>query len=139
MEVLALSNSPHVPVKLPNAGDDRRGTEAPAPGAPITLPHSRKAADEDGSNRRRGGGRFRGAPRSGQSTNASVLHCGTRLNVVRGTAALDGASALTSRRGGETMRLHIKDGYGQKHVDLLALILLAAMVSVVGVGNPLPR
>jgi membrane protein DedA with SNARE-associated domain len=32
------------------------------------------------------------------------------------------------------MRLHIKDGFGQKHIDLLALILLAAMVSVVGSG-----
>jgi hypothetical protein len=32
------------------------------------------------------------------------------------------------------MRLHIKGGYGQKHIDLLALIMLAAMVSVVGSG-----
>jgi hypothetical protein len=32
------------------------------------------------------------------------------------------------------MRFHIKDGYGQKHSDLLALIMLAAMVSVVGSG-----
>ncbi len=32
------------------------------------------------------------------------------------------------------MRLHIKGGYGQKHVDLLALIMLAAMVSLVGSG-----
>ena len=32
------------------------------------------------------------------------------------------------------MRLHIKDGFGQKHIDLLALIMLAAMVSVVGSG-----
>ncbi len=32
------------------------------------------------------------------------------------------------------MRFHIKDGYGQKHIDLLALIMLAAMVSVVGSG-----
>ena len=28
------------------------------------------------------------------------------------------------------MRFHIKGGYGQKHIDLLALIMLAAMVSV---------
>ena len=32
------------------------------------------------------------------------------------------------------MRFHLKDGYSQKHVDLLALIMLAAMVSVVGSG-----
>ena len=32
------------------------------------------------------------------------------------------------------MRLHFKNGYGQKHSDLLALIMLAAMVSVVGSG-----
>jgi hypothetical protein len=32
------------------------------------------------------------------------------------------------------MRFHLKDGYRQKHVDLLALIMLAAMVSVVGSG-----
>ena len=32
------------------------------------------------------------------------------------------------------MRFHIKDGYCQKHSDLLALIMLAAMVSVVGSG-----
>ena len=32
------------------------------------------------------------------------------------------------------MRLHIKGGYGQKHIDLLALVMLAAMVSVVGSG-----
>lgn len=32
------------------------------------------------------------------------------------------------------MRFHIKDGYGQKHIDLLALIMLAAVVSVVGSG-----
>ena len=32
------------------------------------------------------------------------------------------------------MRFHIKDGYGRKHIDLLALIMLAAMVSVVGSG-----
>jgi hypothetical protein len=34
----------------------------------------------------------------------------------------------------KAMRFHIKDGYGQKHIDLLALIVLAAMVSVVGSG-----
>lgn len=34
----------------------------------------------------------------------------------------------------KAMRFHIKDGYGQKHIDLLALIMLAAMVSVVGSG-----
>jgi hypothetical protein len=32
------------------------------------------------------------------------------------------------------VRFHIKDGYGQKHIDLLALIMLAAVVSVVGSG-----
>jgi hypothetical protein len=32
------------------------------------------------------------------------------------------------------MRFHIKDGYSQKHVDLLALIMLSAMVSLVGSG-----
>jgi hypothetical protein len=34
----------------------------------------------------------------------------------------------------KAMRFHLKDGYGQKHIDLLALIMLAAMVSVVGSG-----
>ena len=32
------------------------------------------------------------------------------------------------------MRLHIKDGFGQKHSDLMALIMVAAMVSLVGSG-----
>jgi hypothetical protein len=32
------------------------------------------------------------------------------------------------------MRFHLKDGHSQKHIDLLALIMLAAMVSVVGSG-----
>jgi len=33
------------------------------------------------------------------------------------------------------MRSHVKDdGFGQKHSDLLALIMLAAMMSVVGAG-----
>jgi hypothetical protein len=32
------------------------------------------------------------------------------------------------------MRFHIKDGYSQKHSDLLALIMLAAVVSAVGSG-----
>jgi hypothetical protein len=32
------------------------------------------------------------------------------------------------------MRFHIKDGYGHKHIDLMALIMLAVMVSVVGSG-----
>ena len=32
------------------------------------------------------------------------------------------------------MRFHIKHRYSQKHIDLLALIMLAAMVSVVGSG-----
>jgi hypothetical protein len=52
----------------------------------------------------------------------------------RGTAALEGELVCTPRRGGKAMRFHIKDGYGQKHSDLLALIMLAAMVSVVGSG-----
>jgi hypothetical protein len=34
------------------------------------------------------------------------------------------------------MRFHIKNGYSQKHVDLLALIMLSAMVSLVGSGIP---
>jgi hypothetical protein len=52
----------------------------------------------------------------------------------RGTAALGGELVWTPRRGGKAMRFHIKGGYGQKHSDLLALIMLAAMVSVVGSG-----
>jgi len=32
------------------------------------------------------------------------------------------------------MRFHIKDGYSQKHSDLLALIMLAAVVCAVGSG-----
>jgi hypothetical protein len=32
------------------------------------------------------------------------------------------------------MRLHIKDGFGQKHNDLMTLIMIAAMVSLVGSG-----
>ena len=32
------------------------------------------------------------------------------------------------------MRLHIKDRFGQKHSDLMALVMVAAMVSVVGSG-----
>jgi hypothetical protein len=52
----------------------------------------------------------------------------------RGTAALDRELVCTPGRGGKAMRFHIKDGYGQKHIDLLALIMLAAMVSVVGSG-----
>jgi hypothetical protein len=32
------------------------------------------------------------------------------------------------------MRLHIKDGFGQKHNDLMAIIMVAAMVSLVGSG-----
>jgi len=32
------------------------------------------------------------------------------------------------------VRLHIKDGFGQKHSDLMALVMVAAMVSVVGSG-----
>jgi hypothetical protein len=51
-----------------------------------------------------------------------------------GTAARDGELVCSLRKGGKTMRLHIKGGYGQKHIDLLALIMLAAMVSVVGSG-----
>jgi hypothetical protein len=34
----------------------------------------------------------------------------------------------------KAVRFHIKDGYRQKHIDLLALIMLAAVVSVVGSG-----
>jgi hypothetical protein len=52
----------------------------------------------------------------------------------RGTAALGSELVCSPRTGGKTMRLHIKGGYGQKHIDLLALIMLAAMVSVVGSG-----
>jgi hypothetical protein len=51
-----------------------------------------------------------------------------------GTGALDDELVCSPRRGGKTMRLHIKGGYGQKHIDLLTLIMLAAMVSVVGSG-----
>jgi hypothetical protein len=36
------------------------------------------------------------------------------------------------------MRLHIKDGFGQKHSDLMALVMVAAMVSVVGSGILIP-
>ena len=32
------------------------------------------------------------------------------------------------------MRLHIKDGFGQEHNDLMAIIMVAAMVSLVGSG-----
>jgi len=32
------------------------------------------------------------------------------------------------------MRLHIKDGFGRRHSDLLALIILGTTVSVVGSG-----
>ena len=32
------------------------------------------------------------------------------------------------------MRLHIKDGFGRRHSDLLALIILRTTVSVVGSG-----
>jgi hypothetical protein len=48
----------------------------------------------------------------------------------RGTAALEGELVCTPRKGGKAMCSHVKDGYGQKHSDLLALIMLAAMVSV---------
>jgi hypothetical protein len=52
----------------------------------------------------------------------------------RGTGVLESELVCTPRRGGKAMRFHVKDGYGQKHIDLLALIMLAAMVSVVGSG-----
>ena len=32
------------------------------------------------------------------------------------------------------MRLHIKDGFGRRHSDLLALIMLTTTVSVMGSG-----
>jgi hypothetical protein len=51
-----------------------------------------------------------------------------------GTAALRGELVCCPHGGGKTMRLHIKGGYGQKHIDLLALVMLAAMVSAVGSG-----
>jgi hypothetical protein len=38
----------------------------------------------------------------------------------------------TSRRGGKTV--HIKSGYVQRHSDLLAILLLVAIVFVVGAG-----
>jgi hypothetical protein len=51
-----------------------------------------------------------------------------------GTAALDGELVCSPHRGGKTMRLHIKDGFGQEHNDLMAIIMVAAMVSLVGSG-----
>jgi hypothetical protein len=53
---------------------------------------------------------------------------------VGGTTALDGELICSPRTGGKVMRFHIKHGYGQKHLDLLALIMLVAIVSVVGSG-----
>jgi hypothetical protein len=52
----------------------------------------------------------------------------------RGTAACGGQLVCSPRKGGKAMRFHIKDGHSQKHIDLLALIMLAAMVSLVGSG-----
>jgi hypothetical protein len=43
-------------------------------------------------------------------------------------------AASSSSAHGRSISAHIKGGYGQKHIDLLALIMLAAMVSVVGSG-----
>ena len=56
------------------------------------------------------------------------------LMFIHGTAALGGELVCTPRREGKAMRFHIKDGYAQRHSDLLAIIILAAMVSVVGSG-----
>jgi hypothetical protein len=53
---------------------------------------------------------------------------------INGTAARGGELVLGSLQRRKAMRFHIKDGDSQKHHDLLALIMLAAMVAVVGSG-----
>jgi hypothetical protein len=51
-----------------------------------------------------------------------------------GTTTLDGGLVCTSRRGGKTVRLHIRDGYVQRHSDLLAILSLTAVMFLVGFG-----
>jgi hypothetical protein len=51
-----------------------------------------------------------------------------------GTTTGDGGLVCTSSRGGNTVRLHIKGGYVQKHSDLLAILSLVAIMFVVGSG-----
>jgi hypothetical protein len=40
----------------------------------------------------------------------------------------------TFRKGGKIVRLHIKDGYLQRHSDLLAILSLTTMMFLVGFG-----
>ena len=51
-----------------------------------------------------------------------------------GTTALGGGLVCTSPREGKTVRLHIKDGYVQRHSDLLAILSVAAVMFLVGFG-----
>jgi hypothetical protein len=51
-----------------------------------------------------------------------------------GTAARDGELVCTPRRGRRTVRLHTNGGYVQRHSDLLAILMLVAMVFVMGLG-----
>jgi hypothetical protein len=49
-----------------------------------------------------------------------------------GTAEPDGELNRSSRRGGKTVRLQITGGYVQRHSDLLAILLLVAIMVLVG-------
>jgi hypothetical protein len=51
-----------------------------------------------------------------------------------GTTDRDGGLVCTSRRGGKTVRLHIRDRYVQRHSDLLAILSLTAVMFLVGFG-----